>query len=238
MNNTTTKRNLALAAVFIAATLVVGTFAVTTTTIATTGQSAYAYSQKKGADKKDGNGNDNGNTITIQKCKQAAIQSGFDNNQGQECENLICTHPGNNATCVQEGVTSTATPTPTTIQVGGQGEGENFCPNAEVSLPASITFSAQQSGSVAVQGQFTVTVDLSSGEPIIKTGTLNDLQISGNTFTLTGTELSQGPARCGGTNLPVSATITGQCGTGVTIQYTTADGEHATFTGNVVCTTT
>ena len=30
-----------------AATLVVGTFAVTTTTIATTGQSAFAYSQKK-----------------------------------------------------------------------------------------------------------------------------------------------------------------------------------------------
>jgi hypothetical protein len=234
MNNTTTKRNLALAAVFIAATLVVGTFATTTTTIATT-QSAFAYPQKK----KGGDENSrNGNTISIQKCKQAAIQSGFDNNQGQECENLICTHPGNNATCVQEGVTSTATPTPTTIQVGGQGEGENFCPNAEVSLPASITFSAQQSGSVAVQGQFTVTVDLSSGEPIIKTGTLNDLQISGNTFTLTGTELSQGPARCGGTNLPVSATITGQCGTGVTIQYTTADGEHATFTGNVVCTTT
>jgi hypothetical protein len=42
MNNTTTKRNLALAAVFMAATLVVGTFAVTTTAIATTGQSAYA----------------------------------------------------------------------------------------------------------------------------------------------------------------------------------------------------
>ena len=60
--------------------------------------------QKKGADKKDRNGNDNGNTITIQKCKQAATQSGFDNNQGQECENLICTHPGENATCVQEGV--------------------------------------------------------------------------------------------------------------------------------------
>jgi hypothetical protein len=34
-----------------------------------------------------------------------------------------------------------------------------------------------------------------------------------------------------------TATITGQCGTGVTIQYATADGEHATFTGNVACTT-
>jgi hypothetical protein len=99
-NTTTTKRNLAITAIFMAATLVIGTF-VTTTTVATT---AFAYS-KKGADKKDGgNGNDNGNTITIQKCKQSATQSGFDNNQGQECENVICTHPGENATCVQEGL--------------------------------------------------------------------------------------------------------------------------------------
>jgi hypothetical protein len=48
-----------------AATLVVGTFAVTTTTIATTGQSAFAYSQKK---KGGGEESRNGNTITIQTC--------------------------------------------------------------------------------------------------------------------------------------------------------------------------
>jgi hypothetical protein len=41
MNNTT-KRNLALAAVFMAATLVIGTFATTATT-----QSAFAYYMKK-----------------------------------------------------------------------------------------------------------------------------------------------------------------------------------------------
>jgi hypothetical protein len=102
MNNTTTaKRNVALAAVLMAAILVVGTIATTTTTIGTT-QTALAYSQKKKDNGKGGN--DNGNTITIQKCKQAATQSGFDNNQGQECENVICTHPGENATCVQEGL--------------------------------------------------------------------------------------------------------------------------------------
>ena len=39
-------------------------------------------------------------------------------------------------------------------------------------------------------------------------------------------------------SIPTSATITGQCGTGVAIQFRTADGEHATFTGNVECTTT
>ena len=113
MNNT--KRTLSIVAIFMAATLVVGTIATTTITIGTTQQSAFAYLMKKKPvhdDKKDktrdgdagGGGNGNGNTITIQKCKQAATQSGFDNNQGQECENVICTHPGENATCVQEGL--------------------------------------------------------------------------------------------------------------------------------------
>jgi hypothetical protein len=111
MNNTK-KTTLAIVAILTAATLVVGTLATTTTLT----QTAFAYSKNK---KDNGKGNDNGNTITIQKCKQAATQSGFDNNQGQECENLICTHPGENATCVQEGVvtptttTTTTTPTPT-----------------------------------------------------------------------------------------------------------------------------
>jgi hypothetical protein len=55
------------------------------------------------------------------------------------------------------------------------------CPNAEKSNPASITFSAQQSGSAVVQGQFTVTVGAGTTSQLIKTGTLNGLQISGNT---------------------------------------------------------
>jgi hypothetical protein len=86
-----------------AATLVaVGAFTTTT------GQSAYAYQQKKD----NGKGNGNGNTVTIQKCKQAAIQSGWDNQQEEECENLICTHPGQNATCVQEEVVGAAAAQP------------------------------------------------------------------------------------------------------------------------------
>jgi hypothetical protein len=106
MNNTTTRRNLTIVAIFMTATLVVGTLA-TTTTIT---QTVFAFSKKKGDENSK-----NGNTITIQKCKQAATQSGFDNNQEQECENLICTHPGENATCSQEGVvTPTTTPKPTT----------------------------------------------------------------------------------------------------------------------------
>jgi hypothetical protein len=215
-----------------AATIVVGG-----SIAATTGQSAFAYSQKK---KGGGEENSrNGNTITIQKCKQAAIQSGFDNNQGQECENVICTHPGENATCVQGVVTPT--PTPTTIGVSGQGDGRNTCPGTTISEPASITFSVQQSGNAATQGQFEIAVQPPFASGFTKTGTLDSVQITGNSFTITGKELSAGSEilRCEDIVVPPTATITGQCGTGVTIQFATADGEHATFTNaNVQCTTT
>jgi hypothetical protein len=115
MNNTKkTKKTLVIVAVLIAAALVVGSFA-TTTTISTQSASA-AYGLNKGVRAEQGNGNDgnskNGNTLTIQKCKQAATQSGWDNDQEQECENTICTHPGENSTCVQEGgAAAVVTPT-------------------------------------------------------------------------------------------------------------------------------
>ena len=64
--------------------------------------------------KKD-NGKGNGNTVTIEECKNSGSASGFDTATSQECENLICTHPGDNAICSQEGVTTpTPTPKPTT----------------------------------------------------------------------------------------------------------------------------
>jgi hypothetical protein len=110
MNNTT-RRNLALVSVFMAATLVVGTLATTTNTIATTTQSAFAYSKKD-----NGKGNDNGNTVTIEECKNRGSASGFDTALDQECENLICTHPGENATCVQEGVVTPTTPVKLTCE--------------------------------------------------------------------------------------------------------------------------
>jgi hypothetical protein len=94
MNNTTTARTLSVAAIFIAATLVVGA-----TLAATTFTPLAAFASKKG--------NGNGNTDTNQKTKQDGTQSGFDNTFEQEGQNLICTHPDDNATCSQEGITST-----------------------------------------------------------------------------------------------------------------------------------
>ena len=123
MNNT--KTTLAIVAVLTAATLVVGlTVAATMTSSAFAGGSKRygqdKYVKGKGQDsyKKDGqdkynqgtrdNGNDsgsgnqNGNTVTILKAQNKGSSSGFDTSVDQEAENLICTHPGSNATCTSE----------------------------------------------------------------------------------------------------------------------------------------
>src|SRR5204863_8145120 len=100
--------SLAIAAILMAATLIVGgTFS------ATTAQSAFAYQKKKVGGTQD-RGSKNGNTVTIEECKNRGSASGFDTATDQECENLICTHPGNNATCVQEGAAVAA------VQQGSQ----------------------------------------------------------------------------------------------------------------------
>jgi hypothetical protein len=45
----------------------------------------------------------NGNTVTIEECKNKGFASGFDTKASQECQNLICAHPDNNALCSTEG---------------------------------------------------------------------------------------------------------------------------------------
>ena len=116
MNNTKT---LTIVDVLMAATLVVGTVA-TTTTIA---QSAFAYPQKK---KGGGDENSrNGNTITIQKNKQDGTQSGFDNRQEQEAQNIICTHPS--SSCVSEG-SETPVVTNNTSSDDGEDDGGHSRP--------------------------------------------------------------------------------------------------------------
>jgi hypothetical protein len=124
MNNIRTL--IAIAAVFIAATLVVGG---TSATITTT-HSAFAW-KKDGQDKymkggeQDGykkdrqdkkgrqangekdNGSNNGNTNTVQVLKQNAKASGKHSEVDQNGQNVICTHPtttspASGASCVRE----------------------------------------------------------------------------------------------------------------------------------------
>jgi hypothetical protein len=71
--------------------------AIVSLTATTTQLTAFAYHKKK-IRAQDG-GSKNGNTVTIEECKNRGSASGFDTAVNQECENLICTHPGNNATC-------------------------------------------------------------------------------------------------------------------------------------------
>jgi hypothetical protein len=122
MNNTKTKTTLTMVAILTAATLVVGV-----TLAATTHPAAFAYYQKKPGydDKKDkakdGGGNENGNTITALIAKNKGYASGFDTTVNQEAGNTICTHPGENSTCVSEG----AVVSPVGNQTNGGGEDNN-----------------------------------------------------------------------------------------------------------------
>jgi hypothetical protein len=151
MNNTTTGKLTAIVAVLMAATLVVGTFATTTLT-----QTALAFSKNK---KDNGKGNGNGNTVTIEECKNKESVSGFDTATMQECENLICTHPGENATCVQEGAaavqqgnqTTPVTP-PTPVKPCEQCFMKFLTPDQLSELLNSLT----------TPGQVTLTLDFTS----------------------------------------------------------------------------
>jgi hypothetical protein len=134
-NNTTTP---AIVAILMIAALVVGaTFAATT-------QSAFAgggngkkevkqqdtYMKKASQQREDNNktrdngndnggsgGNGNGNTITALKAQNRGFASGFDTTTDQEAQNVICTHPADNAACTQEG-TSAVTPVTPPEEVG------------------------------------------------------------------------------------------------------------------------
>jgi hypothetical protein len=111
MNNTKTRTLSAIAVMLIAAALVVGG-----TLAATSSQSALAYIKKKGT--RDNGNSKNGNTDTIQACKQRGSVSGFDNTAEQECQNVICTHPSSGATCVSDpGEVTPPTPTTATLLV-------------------------------------------------------------------------------------------------------------------------
>src|SRR6187200_331240 len=113
MNNTKTKTKttLTMVAILTAATLVVG---VTLAAATTTHPAAFAFSKNKKGDENS----KNGNTITALKCENKGSASGFDTTTNQECENLICTHPGNNASCVSENEGATTTTSPVTTPTG------------------------------------------------------------------------------------------------------------------------
>jgi hypothetical protein len=78
--------------------------------------------QRRQERQKDG-GNDNGNTVTAQVNKQKESQSGWDNQQEQEAQNTICTHPASGASCVSENEGAVVSPVGNQTN-GGNGEGD------------------------------------------------------------------------------------------------------------------
>jgi hypothetical protein len=96
MNNTTTTI-AAIVVILMSAMLVIAGGGTT---------NSFAYQKRGGVENSK-----NGNTITIQKHNQDGAQSGYDGLFEEEGQNVICTHPNDNATCTEEGITSAATPT-------------------------------------------------------------------------------------------------------------------------------
>jgi hypothetical protein len=110
----------------------------------------------------------------------------------------------------------------------GRGSTSQFlCPSG-VTTFATIDFSATKSKGI-VTGFFQIFGGAS------KFGSVRDGTINDNNYTLTAV-VNPG-AFCGGSSsgLPGEATITGECGEGVTIHYRDTHGEVGDFLGNVIC---
>lgn len=249
-NTTTTTTRTTLSAImvltFIAATLVSGGILTATTTPSA---AAFADGKKKG----------NGNTDTVQKNKQDGTESGFDNSFEEEGQNLICTHPEDNSNCIQEEeLSSTAGTAGTGIasEVIGSGTATNLSPNSRITCPngsalaGTITFHATKTTGGVISGTWTIQasqIDL-NGPPVgVKSGTFNGGDIGTNNYHLTGVEnVDEACSQFGGGVTPNPITISGQCGTGVAIEFLANQlpqsppgfppfRESGTFTGNVNC---
>jgi hypothetical protein len=72
----------------------------------------------------------------------------------------------------------------------------------------------------------------STNQVLLKSGSITSGNIQSGSYTIQGTETVDNLCN---TSVPTTITINGQCGTGVTINFRAANGETATFTGNVKC---
>ena len=111
----------------------------------------------------------------------------------------------------------------------GEGSTAQFlCPSG-LTVPATISFSAQKSKGI-VSGSYNI-----FGTGVSKFGQIRSGTITQNSYSLEGITTTE---VCGGASLsvPVNATLSGECGTGVIIHYEDALGERGDFLGNVACT--
>jgi len=111
---------------------------------------------------------------------------------------------------------------------GGGTTNQFLCPSGLLTV-ATIDFQATKSKGT-VSGFFQI-----FGAGVNKFGNITDGTINSGSYTLSGVVFPG--AFCGGgsTTLPAEATISGQCGQGVTIHYRDTHGEVGDFLGNVIC---
>jgi hypothetical protein len=113
--------------------------------------------------------------------------------------------------------------------VFGEGSTSQFlCPSG-LTVPATINFQAQKSKGT-VGGFYQI-----FGAGVNKFGNVTGGTMSQSSYSLKGITFQE---VCTGVMLsvPVNATLSGECGTGVIIHYEDALGERGDFLGNVACT--
>jgi hypothetical protein len=125
---------------------------------------------------------------------------------------------------------------PSTKAVTGHGTTDTIiCPTGSIGNPLGfvLDFSATKGSNGKISG----TWDIKDSAGPLKSGIINGGQIQNNKYILTGIENTDVRACVAfGGQTPTTMSISRQCGTGVQINFEAADGEKATFTGNVACT--
>jgi len=115
--------------------------------------------------------------------------------------------------------------------VSGSGSGSIACSDGTRVEGGSISFVAFKSN-VPIHGSWEVVSVRTSGASQNTGGSFQTGHIGSDQYTLTGRQISD--SICRG-NPPTPATISGQCGQGVTIELNAANGEKGIFTGDVTC---
>jgi hypothetical protein len=133
-------------------------------------------------------------------------------------------------------ISNVAQAAPSTKAVSGHGTTNTIiCPTGSIFDPSGfvLDFSAAKGSNGKISGTWDIHIAAAS----LKAGNINGGQIQNNKYILTGIENTDVGACTGfGGQTPTTMSISGQCGTGVQINFQAADGEKATFTGNVACT--
>ena len=108
------------------------------------------------------------------------------------------------------------------------------CPDGSTVNGAGTNFFIDKSSKGQLSGSYSIFVLEPSGN--IGFDHITKAQISKNNFKFSGTEDFDGICGASGTGQPTTMSMSGQCGSGVTVHFTDGKGVEATISGvNVAC---